>query len=489
MTKFRDLSLPVDSFIMDYDWWDPHEQYNDSLPLDFGYDPIMFGYHNFTHPPGSTIPNAITNGSVELFNHFHKDIHMRFGGIRKPRTYSNQALSKANGWLLPDNFSVGAGPNNWNMSLPEWSNWWIPQTAHFTADGMDYFWNDEGETQWFTYSWWNIAEAAAQALISPLKRFWSINRSFQPGMQRHPGISWTGDAQDCSHTKALAFITAGQAQVACDMTSPSATVLVRQYINAIFLPIMRVHAMHGVPRFPYLNGGAEHLVAFRTALNLRYTFIPHIYSLNHLARRDLIPVAMPASYIFPNSSSFSTSLGDDVYMLGTNILPAVVSVSNQPDPRENISTIIFPPDTWYVFNSTEYVIGPDEQTFTNVPLSTIIFYIRAGSILTLQHDVVQYTDALGGLLDIHIYAGKDCVFTFFEDDGETTAYVNNPDTAMRITTFTWTDITKTLSWTVTGTYTGPQIYTMGIPILFDTNSSSPVQHAPITLGVAGSITF
>ena len=46
-------------------------------------------------------------------------------------------------------------------------------------------------------------------------------------------------------------------------------VLVRQYWNAVFMPIMRVHAMHGVPRFPYLWGGTEHQAAFRAALNTR----------------------------------------------------------------------------------------------------------------------------------------------------------------------------------------------------------------------------
>ena len=45
----------------------------------------MFGHHDFTHPPNSTIPNATTDGPVELFQHLHRDLNVRFGGIRKPR--------------------------------------------------------------------------------------------------------------------------------------------------------------------------------------------------------------------------------------------------------------------------------------------------------------------------------------------------------------------------------------------------------------------
>jgi alpha-glucosidase (family GH31 glycosyl hydrolase) len=114
---------------------------------------------------------------------------------------------------------------------------------------------------------------------------------------------------------------------------------VRQYWNAVFLPIMRVHQMHGTPRFPYLWGGADAQVGastkrlvllspsltpqlfrpiaqagFRAALNMRYAFLPHIYSLAHLTRDASIPMALPASYVFPNDPTFPTSVGDTVLM-------------------------------------------------------------------------------------------------------------------------------------------------------------------------------
>ena len=93
--------------------WDPHSVYNDSKNYDFGYDPVMFGPHTFIHAPNSSVRNATTTGAVDLLAHFHDDLHMRFAGIRKPRTYSNQALSNASGWLLPSSCEVGAGGNNW----------------------------------------------------------------------------------------------------------------------------------------------------------------------------------------------------------------------------------------------------------------------------------------------------------------------------------------------------------------------------------------
>lgn len=167
MTAFRDGAYPIDSFIMDYDWWNTPQ----NPDADFDYDPKMFGNHSFIHPPGSTIPNANTSGPVQLFQHFHRDLNMRFGGIRKPRTYSNINFCNASGWLLPDNFSVGAGDNNWNMSAPGWFDWYVGSHLHFLQDGLDYWWNDEGETQWFTYTWWNAAQQAEYAQALPNQRF------------------------------------------------------------------------------------------------------------------------------------------------------------------------------------------------------------------------------------------------------------------------------------------------------------------------------
>ena len=37
-------------------------------------------------------------------------------------------------------------------------------------------WNDEGETQWFTYTWWNKAQSQVAAAARPGKRFFTINR-------------------------------------------------------------------------------------------------------------------------------------------------------------------------------------------------------------------------------------------------------------------------------------------------------------------------
>ena len=189
--------------------------------------------------------------------------------------------------------------------------------------------------QWFTYSYWNAAQAAALEAVRPGARPWSINRAFQPGMQRFAATTWTGDGQDCSHAKLLSFAVAGQPYFACDMTSPDATVLVRQYAAATFMPTDRVHQMHGTPRFPFLWGGPEHQAGFRAALNLRYALIPLLYSLAHTARRTGALLAGPASYVLGvHDPAFPPAIGDATYMVGDTLLPAAVSSASGYDPNE-----------------------------------------------------------------------------------------------------------------------------------------------------------
>jgi alpha-glucosidase len=490
MTLFRDGQYPIDAHIMDYDWWDADGTYNDTGPVDydFAYDPVMFGPHRFIHSADSTIPNVTTTGAVDLFEHFHNDLHIKFGGIRKPRTYSHRHLSNGSGWLLPSSFEVGAGPNNWNMTPGNgWSEWWVPHSAHFLKDGLDFWWNDEGETQWFTYTWWNDAQRQLSSQIRPGERFFSVNRAFQPGMQRYSASTWTGDDQDCSHQKVLGYAASGQLYHECDMTSPSATVLVRQYQNAILSPVFRVHQMHGIPRFPFLWGTTEHAAAMRSALNLRYALIPHLYSLAHSSSRNLLPLAAPASWFFSGAGPLEST-----YLYGGTLLPtevSVVRVEGVAHPDENTTTVWLPAGTgWFPFNSTALETGGQRITRTQVPLGEFVFFVKEGSLLALQggSSPIQHTGEIGGELSLHIYSGGDAEFTLFEDDGVSTAYEK-----ARGTTFTWSESGRTLTWTVEshGFPGGINDYTTLLVTLFEAHTPTPLVKGGLRLGRPGSVAF
>lgn len=302
---------------------------------------------------------------------------------------------------------------------------------------------------------------------------------------------------------------------------------------------MRTHAMHGVPRFPFMwaPDSPAHQEAFRAALDTRYAFLPHLYSLAWASHVRLVPIVQPASYVFPgNVPGFPVAVGDVTYMVGEHLLPADVSTSRVSDPNENTvsgrraqsllhihvctalgvtgsqtslannpsaplppvllplchmqTTVNVPPGQWYRFNTTTALTGPIlNLTYTDVGLSELVLFVRSGAILTLQRDVVQYTGALGGALVVHVYAGADGAHTLVEDDGETTAYISSPETATRQTQWAWDDASRTLSWAVSGSFTGPTLYTSVQAVLFEAGAPGPVTKGPAPLGVPGSIQF
>jgi len=58
-------------------------------------------------------------------------------------------------------------------------------------------------------------------------------------------------------------------------------------------------------------------------------------------------------------------------------------------------------------------------------------------------------------LEIRVYPGHDGSFTMTEDDGLSYDYVN---LNVRTTTYKWNDSTRTLSWKVSGKYTGKKVF-------------------------------
>jgi alpha-glucosidase (family GH31 glycosyl hydrolase) len=238
----------------------------------------------------------------------------------------------------------------------------------------------------------------------------------------------------------------------CDLTSPDATTLVRQYQSAVFTPIMRVHMMQGTPRFPWFwpdshsSGFEEHQDAFQAALRMRYSFLPFLYSLAHSAYREGRPIAHPASFAFPASS---TEGGDGEgesdtgstaeaaaaaaqYMVGSVLIPSdlggLAHTNERPPPLENNSIVHLPRAGrhWYRWNSTVTEAG-GQMINETLGLSEMAVFVREGALLPLHANAsIQHTGEIGGLLELQVYAGRDGHFVMVEDDGISEDYQQLP---------------------------------------------------------------
>ncbi|EGD72843.1 hypothetical protein PTSG_04572 [Salpingoeca rosetta] len=453
LSNFRSGNFPADAFISDFEWYTPEPDYN--LPNSGSPTFKDFTYNNITFP-----------NPVQQLQDYRKNLNFRFGGIRKPRLGNSQLLvmAKNKGWLIDSSYTGGG--RNLNYSIADLRTWYYEQHTHFLKEGVEFWWNDEGETQYFTFHWWNEAQYDGLAAYDKSKRFFTINRSYSPGMSRFGLSVWTGDISVSFESMAqqvgyqINWNMAGASFVTCDtggFSGPDDTplLLTRWYFVSAFLGIMRVHSTDSdMPHFPFLYG-QQAGNAMRKALELRYQLLPMHYSLAHGMYTSGRPVFRGMFFDYPTDTvcqTIATQWMDGDYLLVSPVLS-----------QDNSSSAYLPADTWYEFNTTTTHTGPTYINQTNVALDHVPLFVKQGGILPLG-PVIQYTDLLpGGPLTVHVYDGADGAFELVEDDGATLEYTSG---ATLKSHFSYSSASQTLSWTKSGSYSGSDVFTNVQALLF-----------------------
>lgn len=440
LNKFRSHKLPVDAFIFDFEWYTATPDYTVPKEGKEGYSDFNFNPKLFPHP-AKQIADLKAAG-------------VKFIGIRKPRLGNNLRLDTArmNGWLShPETDS-----RDLNFSNAKARKWFEDRTKPMLQKGVDAWWDDEGESYYTCYYWWNTAQYHLLNDVRPDYRHFTINRAFSPGNQRFGYCTWDGDIQSSWESLAdvpkdlLNFSLAGMYYGACDIGgfhgTPEKETLVRWFQAGVFFPVMRAHSDLGTTaRFPFLWGD-DGEAAMRKALELRYQLLPYTYSLGHEAYNTGAPIMRPLMMEYPADKTVANMT--DEWLLGKGILAAPLLHAGG---KRNV---YLPADTWYDFFSGEVLHGP-QTIAVDKQLDEIPVYVRAGTILPLS-PVVQYSEQTSSSpLEIRIYPGKNGRFNMVEDDGTSYNYTKGNT---RTTAFAWDDATKTLSWKVSGVYAGKNTY-------------------------------
>jgi alpha-glucosidase len=470
MHQFISRKLPVDAFIFDFEWYAKSPDYMVKAEGSPTFTDFSFNANLFPDP-AAQIAQLHSNG-----------IHVV--GIRKPRLGNSQLLKMArtNGWILPPGSSgEQIDTRCLDFHNPAVRDWYEQQTVPLLRQGIDGWWDDEGELTYTDYYWWDQAEADALARVRPDTRLWTIDRAFAPGLQRFGVAAWSGDIRptwtELADTPAhlLNWSLAGMPYAACDIggfggeTTPR--LLTRWMEAGVFFPIMRAHSVNSAtPHFPWLFG-EEAESAIRKALDLRYRLIPLYYSLAHQAHENGIGLMRPLAMEFLDD--WHCDDRSDEWFMGKDLLAA--PILDDGDKR----IVYLPEGTWYVLGSGRPLEGKRNITVT-ARLDEIPVYVRAGAILTLG-PVIQHTDDLpGGPMEVQVYPGRDGRFTLVEDDGRTTAYLKGQ---IRRTTFQWNDASRTLKWKIDGPYDGKDIFTEMSISVFDADG---IRHASGSLRADGS---
>eukprot|EP00930_Biecheleria_cincta_P049880 TRINITY_DN35084_c0_g1_i1.p1 TRINITY_DN35084_c0_g1~~TRINITY_DN35084_c0_g1_i1.p1 ORF type:complete len:803 (+),score=70.30 TRINITY_DN35084_c0_g1_i1:184-2592(+) len=479
LSQFRSGGFPADAFITDFEWYT-----NES---DYSFMSQGKSYCNDFAARTELLPNG-----NETLAYFKSNLHFRFGGIRKARLCNTELLefARSQGFILPQG-CPGGDPTvpGWtpavgtygvgrelNFSDPRVQSWYSQHQAHFLKDGVSFWWNDEGETSYFTFLWWCITQARTLHEKDPTKRYYSLNRNFAPGMARLGAAVWTGDSAPEWWVLAaqpgfmLNWALAGLPYVGSDIggftadTSPK--LLTRWYQLGVFMPVMRVHSTKdATPHWPWLFG-EEASDAMKSALELRYRLIPYHYSWAHAMFLNRRLWMRPMGVAFPDDAEMARITSQ--WMDGELLVAPVLSENSE-------KLVHLPSGSWFPLEGGAPVVGPTVMRGA-ARLDEIPVFAPAGSIVVLA-PLVQYTDALpGGPLEVRIFRGKDATFELFEDDGESLAYLSG---GLRSTVFRWNESRSELSWVAQGS-TATQYKSIYVTSYGTSGVGSPPNHVDIT---------
>ncbi|HVT11406.1 MAG TPA: TIM-barrel domain-containing protein [Fimbriimonadaceae bacterium] len=440
ISTYRQKQIPIDSFIMDFDFKAWGED-------DFG----EFRW-NSTNNPGNFEPNKFPDGQSGLFGKQMADQGIHLVGIMKPRVLvenvdhkpTKQAIeANAKGWWLhkkpyTDYFSHRLA-NDFDFSKPEVRKFYWDHAKNLFDTGISGWWNDEADDNFDSLGFFHMQESLYEGQRSVSnRRVWSLNRNFYLGAQRFAFGTWSGDIgtgfdwmRDQS-PRMLALIDLGQAMWSMDTGGfgghPSPENYARWMEFASVVPIMRVHNTYGEHRQPWVYGPVAEAAA-KKAIELRYAMFPSLYSWQHEALRTGVGIVRPLFWEFPDDNSVANIT--DEWMLGDQLLAAPVMVEGQ-----RAKEVTLPAGKWYSYPGDQ----PSEGGKVTIPVdadkwSDLPLFVRAGSIFATQ-PVLQFA-AEKPIEEITLHVWPDPAhegrFTVYDDDGETYAYERGASFSQEVT--------------------------------------------------------
>ncbi|RYE07510.1 MAG: hypothetical protein EOP51_33835, partial [Sphingobacteriales bacterium] len=158
-TKFRTHKLPVDAFIYDFEWYTTTPDYSVKKEGKADFTDFTFNPKLFPHPAKQIA--ALKSQGIKSI------------GIRKPRLGNTALLdtARANGWLSSPN----TDSRDLNFSNAGLQKWYQDKNKPLIQAGIDAWWNDEGESYYTCYYWWNKTQYDQLAKVRPNYRHFTIN--------------------------------------------------------------------------------------------------------------------------------------------------------------------------------------------------------------------------------------------------------------------------------------------------------------------------
>ncbi|MEP5152803.1 TIM-barrel domain-containing protein [Planktotalea sp.] len=269
------------------------------------------------------------------------------------------------------------------------------------------------------------ASEEAQLAHAPSKRPYLICRSGSPGIQRH-AQTWSGDNRTDWKTlrynirTGVGMSLSGLFNVGHDVGGfagprPEPELFVRWVQNGIFHPRFTIHSWNDDQTANEAWMYPEVTPHIRAAIELRYRFLPYLYTILWQAVQHNEPMLRPLFLDHPDDPHAWAETDD--FMLGRDVL-----VANVVDPDVTTRSIRLPDNAtgWWDFETGQW-IAPGTLVEKAVDLKSIPIFIRAGAVLPMSSAAPRAKPSAEADRILALFPALEessSSGAFYEDDGE-----------------------------------------------------------------------
>ena len=189
----------------------------------------------------------------------------------------------------------------------------------------------------------------------------------------------------------------------------------------VFSPIMRLHSssseFNGKEPWRYKPEIRSMMEDF---LRLRHRLIPYLYTMDHRAYEEDIPLMLPMYYNYPETEEAYHVPNE--YAFGSELIAAPVTTPRISGLNAAKTKVWLPDGVFYdIFTERKYRGNRNIMMYRGI--NSIPVLAKAGAIIPTTGDIHDAGSNPANLC-IHVYAGADGRFTLYEDDNISEEYKN-----------------------------------------------------------------
>ncbi|UMQ42292.1 DUF5110 domain-containing protein [Chryseobacterium sp. Y16C] len=504
--KYRDLKVPLDGIIQDWQYWGNNYQWNamDFISPDFPDAKKMI----------QDIHDMNAHLSVSIWSSFGPMTNPYREMDKKGMLFNFKTWPESGREVWPPDMNYPSGVRVYDAYNPEARNiYWKYLNKGVFSLGVDTWWMDSTEpdhlsqkpedldTKTYLGSFRKVRNAYPLMTVGGVydhqrettsdKRVFILTRSAFAGQQRYAANTWSGDVNSSWESlrnqvpAGLNFSLTGNPNFNSDIGGFFAGVYKRNggannpmfqelYVRWLqygtFTPMMRSHGTD-VPREIYQFGKKGDVVydIIEKFIRLRYNMLPYIYSTSWDVSKN------NSSFLRALSMDFSSDKKawdiNNEYLFGKSFLVAPIlnpqytpekivktdenegwnktdaskkenSLSNIDFTQNKNTKVYLPAGSDWFDFWTNEKYKGGREIEKSVNLQSIPLYVKAGSIIPFGPDVQYATEKKWDNLTIKIYPGKDADFVLYEDEFDNYNYEKGDYSEIP---FHWNENSKTLT--------------------------------------------